>query len=84
MRYAKARDINEPAIIEALEKAGCDVLRSDIVDLIVGRLGRSMLLEIKREGPIKLRPIQKRLRESWRGHYAIVQTAEQALKAVGL
>ncbi len=85
MRYAKRRDENEAEIVQALETAGCTVRRSDIVDLLVGRCGRSMLLEIKREGePVRLRPIQKWFRTEWKGQYAVVQTVEQALRAVGL
>lgn len=86
-RYAKQRDENEPGIVEALEKAGCDVLRANDVDLIVGLARRNYLLEVKRPKRAtesRLRPIQKRLRDNWRGHYAIVTTVDEALAAVGL
>jgi Holliday junction resolvase len=84
--YARRRDLSEPQIVAALEKAGCDVLRASDVDLIVGRAGATYLVECKTPGKDakRLRPIQKRLRSSWRGHYAIVETPEQALCAVGL
>jgi hypothetical protein len=86
-RYAKRRDANEPDIRDALVKAGCDVIQADDVDLIVGRAGHSYLIEVKRPGRAsesRIRPIQKRLRDNWRGHYAIVTTADDALAAVGL
>ncbi len=85
-RYARRRDLNEPPIIEALEAAGCDVLQGHDIDLIVGRAGATYLLEVKRPKRAtesRIEPIQKRLREAWRGHYAIVTTPEQALIAVG-
>jgi len=87
MRYARQRDLNEPQIVEALEAAGCDVLRAQDVDLVVGRAGRTYLLEVKRPKRAtesRLRPIQRRLRQSWRGQYAIVTTAAEALAAVEL
>lgn len=87
MTYARRRDANEPAIVKALEAAGCDVLRAHDVDLIAGRAGESYLLEVKRPKRAtesRITPIQKRLRANWRGHYAIVTTPEEALCAVGL
>lgn len=84
-RYAKRRDENEPEIIDALKAAGCDVLQADDVDLIVGRAGRTFILEIKhpkRASESRIKPIQRKLRDSWRGQYAIVTTPEQALAAI--
>ena len=87
MRRAAKRDLNEPEIIAALEAVGCDVLRATDVDLIVGRAGRNYLLEVKRvkrATESRIRPIQRRLRDTWHGQYAIVTTAQEALQAVGL
>lgn len=86
MRYAKRRDENEPGIVEALEAAGYDVLRTDEIDLIVGKNERNWLLEVKhpkRASESKIKPSQKRLRANWRGQYTIVTTPLEALKAVG-
>lgn len=77
--------MNEQQIIAALVSVGCDVVRADDVDLIVGRNGRNFLIEIKRPGRAtesRLRPIQKRLRDNWRGQYNIVTTAEEAVSLV--
>ena len=85
-RYARARDQNEPSIVQALEAAGCDVIRGDDVDLLVGRAGVSYLIEVKRPKRAtesRVQPIQRRLRDQWRGQYAIVTTPEEALRAVG-
>lgn len=85
MRYAARRDGNESEIIAALQSAGCDVLTADNIDLIVGRSGMNFLIEVKYPGRRRrLRPIQTRLRDSWRGQYSIVTSAEEALAAVGL
>jgi hypothetical protein len=87
MRYASRRDMNEPEIVDALEAAGCDVLQATDVDLIVGRAGKNYLVEVKRPmraSPSRIRPIQQRLRASWRGQYSIVTSVDQALQAVGL
>lgn len=83
-RYAKRRDSNHAEICAALKRAGCDIIASDTVDLIVGRAGATYCIEIKSHKEAQLRPIQRWLRESWRGHYAIVTSVDEALKAVGL
>lgn len=84
-RYAKRRDTNEAEIVAMLERIGCDVIRADDVDLLVGRAGNTYLLEVKRPDRAtesRIRPIQKRLRDGWRGHYAIVTSCEEAMAAV--
>ncbi len=84
MRYAKRRDQNEPDIVDALEKAGFDVVRTDEIDLIAGKAGNNFLLEVKRDGmdtESRIRPLQRRLRDSWRGQYAIVTSPVEALRA---
>ena len=86
-RYARQRDLNEPEIVKALETAGCQVLKASDVDLIVGMAGRNYLIEVKRPkraSESRIRPIQRTLRDSWLGQYAIVTTAQEALQAVGL
>lgn len=87
MRYAKARDANEPAIVAALERVGCLVERGTDIDLYVSRGGRGYLLEVKRPKratECRMQRIQKWLREHFSDQYHIVQSAEEALKAVGL
>ena len=85
-RYAARRDANEGEIVRALEKAGCDVVRLDFCDLLVGRRGRNYLLEVKdgRKAPSKrpLTPQQVKLRWGWRGHYRVVTSTEEAIEAV--
>ena len=51
MKYAARRDLSEPAIVAALEAAGCSVYRKLPVDLLVWhpRFGKNnfMLVEVK-------------------------------------
>lgn len=79
------RDANERAIVQALVGCGCvvDRVEGKPYDLVVGRAFQNYLLEVKtRNGT--LRASQVKFRREWRGQYAIVRTAEQAIAAVGL
>ena len=79
-RYAKRRDKNESTIVEALRKAGCDVHQIDEpVDLIVGKSGRTVLMEVKGRGG-KLTKNQCDFFALYRGEAYVVRTASAALK----
>lgn len=82
---AGRRDDSESAIAGALVKAGCEVdyaVRKPY-DLLVSRAGVNYILECKsRSG--KLTESQVQFRERWKGPYAVVRSAAEALKAVGL
>ena len=86
MRRAARRDLNERAIVMALEKAGCSVIRISqpgVPDLLVGRYGRNMLLEVKsRDGT--LTEDQEQWHARWRGQVAIVRDELEALRVVGV
>lgn len=82
MRRAARRDANEQPIIAALLKVGADVQQCDFCDLVVGYRGRNYLLEVKQPHGT-LRPSQRKILDTWRGHYAIVRTPEEALREVG-
>ena len=84
-QYAAKRDANEPAIIAALEAAGCIVLKLNSAgapDLLVQSPdGLLYLLEVKAAHGT-LTPAQRH----WQAQglrVAIVRTPEQALAAVG-
>lgn len=88
-RRAARRDDNEPEIVAALEAASVDVVRiSTPCDLIAGRAGVTYLLEIKNPdqppSKRKLKPEQLLFLNNWRGQYAVVETVDDALRAVGL
>ena len=91
-RNSGQRDLSEAAIAHALTKAGCDIEYAERKpwDLVVGRAGMTYLLEVKsltgkRKPKMKaLTESQKDFRAEWRGHYQIVATPAEALKAIGL
>lgn len=94
MRRVARVDANQPEIVAALEKVGCQVLHLHQVgggcpDLLVKtRGGRLLLLEIKdgTQEPArrKLKIEQKRFVEDWQPCCRVVESVEDALRAVAL
>lgn len=95
-RRAAARDLNEPAIVDALRAAGATVLHisiRDVPDLLVGYHGADFLLEVKREGRrgatvksihAELSADQAKWHAAWRGRApVVVRTIAEALAAIG-
>lgn len=81
------RDENEKEIIDALESIGCTVYQMDTpCDLLVGRGGRNMLIEIKNplkpKGDRKKTPAQREFFKTWKGQIAIIETEDQAIGLV--
>jgi Holliday junction resolvase len=83
-------DANQRAIIEALEAAGCAVLRLAALgqgapDLLVYRSCRDAywLVEIKAKGGT-LTPAQIRFRARWSGPIDIVRSVDEALAMIGV
>ncbi len=75
-------------IVAALRAAGCSVVdlhnvRHGCPDIAVGRTGITFFLECKSDHGA-LTPDEQRFVELWRGHYAIVRSVEEALRAGGL
>lgn len=94
MRRAAHRDKAEPAIIEALEAVGATVeqiSKKGVPDLLVGFRGVTYLLEVKTPGACKTGNNARANKGqadwigAWRGGpAAVVETPEQALRAIGL
>lgn len=98
MRRAARIDGSQTAIVEALRAAGCSVaitsaLGGGFPDLVVGRddgwiNARVFLLEVKdpSQPPSKrkLTKAEQKFKDNWCGHYAVVETPEEALRAVGI
>ena len=80
-RHNAKRDFAEPDIVDALERAGCTVIRIDQpCDLIVHHpslKGLVALVEVK-TGKAKLNDNQKALNVP----FVVIRDAEQAIKAV--
>jgi len=86
--YRGVKDANHDEIVSILLDAGCSVLeahetRYGCPDIFVGYKMDNYCLEIKTKKG-RLTKAQKKFQDGWRGHYAIVRTPEEALKAIGL
>lgn len=93
MRRAARIDGNHATIRDTLRSCGCSVQSLAAVgggcpDLLVGLRGRNFLLEIKCPSQParsrRLRTTQEAWHVCWRGQVAIVETAAEALAAVGV
>jgi len=93
MRRAARVDDNQAEIVAALRKCGCTVqslaaVGNGVPDLLVGRAGVNYLLEVKDGSKPKsareLTPDELRWLYAWRGSAAVVETVEEAMKAVGV
>ena len=94
MRRAAKIDQNQPEIVAALERVGCQVLHLHQVgggcpDLLVKtRGGRLLLLEIKDgskpPSERKVKVHQKRFHEDWFPCCKVVESVDDALRAVML
>lgn len=84
-RLAARRDKNEPAIVEALVRAGATVVplsATGAPDLLVGFRGQTYLLEVKAEKG-KLTPDQLAWHMEWEGYpVKVVRSIEDALTAI--
>jgi len=87
-RHAARTDRNEKQIVKDLRSLGYTV-ETGVNDIFVGGKGISFWYEIKdnrvlnKNGKIKeseIKPSQKMLRATWRGHYKIVSSVEQILR----
>ena len=88
MRWAAKVDANQAEIVDALRQAGASVLVLSRVgqgcpDLAVGFRGKTFFMEIKTVRGA-LTPAEDEFMYKWRGHYAIVRTPEEALRAIGV
>jgi hypothetical protein len=88
MRRAAKVDANQPAIVDALRKAGASVeclhrVGAGCPDIIAGFRGTDYLLEIKVPGE-KPNDLQSSWHLQWRGRrVAVVRTIAEALTAIG-
>ena len=92
MKYAAARDGNQPDIVQALRMVGASVIPCHTVgkgfpDLVVGYQGINYLIEIKDPAQPKhrheLTPAQVDFHRDWRGQIAKVFTVKEAMAVIG-
>lgn len=89
MRRAGKVDANQAAITHDLRKLGYSVwitsnFGQGAPDLVVGKDGKTYLFEVK-DGSLppskrQLTPDEKEFKASWKGHYAVIETTEEALR----
>lgn len=93
MRRAAKVDDNQQEVVQALLRAGASVLYLHGVgmgapDILAGFRGRNWLLEIKDgskpPSARKLTQMQERWHQTWRGQVAVVESADEALAAIGI
>ena len=86
-RYGKKIDANQPGIVGTLRHMGCSV-ELDKDDILIGFQGLTFWFELKddraldKNGNIKeseIKPNQKILRDTWRGHYRLVSSLKQII-----
>ena len=88
MRLANKVDTNQVEIVAALRGAYCSVQHLHMVgdgcpDILVGRMGKNYLIEIKSEHG-RLNDAQMGWHAEWRGEVFCVYTVEEALRVVGV
>lgn len=88
----KRTDQNQSEIVTALRQAGATVQPLHTVgrgcpDVLVGFRGANYLIEVKnpaqKPSARKLTPDEAQWHAAWRGQKAIVETADEALRAIG-
>ena len=86
-RYAANKDLNEPQIVIDLRGLGVSIEQNHD-DLLCGFQGLTFWYELKSERALdkngnvyefELKPSQKTLLATWRGHYKIVSSLEQII-----
>jgi len=89
MRHAAKVDDNQMQIVKALRACGYSVaitsqLGKGFPDLVVGRNGKNIMLEVKDENRIpskrRLSEDERKFHDEWRGQIAIVENVEQAIR----
>lgn len=88
----KKTDANQAAIVRTLRQAGASVqpihmVGSGTPDLLVGYRGLNFVLEVKDgskpPSARRLTPDEREWHDAWRGQVWIVETEDEALRAVG-
>ena len=87
-RIAKA-DANQPEIVKAFRALGCTVahthkLGQGFPDLVVGKLGVNVLVEIKASKKDKLTPDEFDFFRDWKGHVSVVVDYEDVSRVVSV
>ena len=82
-------DLNQSAVVKALRSVGASVEITNqqgdgYPDLTVGIFGKNYLMEVKNGKYWKLTPDQVIFHDKWKGKIYIVETPDEALRAIGV
>ena len=90
MTYARRVDVNHSLIVKTLRELGCSVFDTSRVaggfpDLVVGRNGKTVLVEIKADEKAKFTPAQEAFMLNWNGStVSRIDSVEAAIRLVNL
>lgn len=90
MSYARRVDANHSIIVKALRELGCSVFDTSRVaggfpDLVVGKNGKTILVEIKADEKAKFTPAQEMFMLNWHGSaVARIDSVDAAIRLVNL
>jgi Holliday junction resolvase len=90
MRRAAKKDANHHEIADGLRADGWSVLDlstagNGVPDVVIGKPGRAVLVEIKADDKAKLTPKERAVRANWDGPYIVAWSLDDArakLKAI--
>lgn len=92
VRRAAKIDTNQPEIVEAFRRFGCSVhpchsLGKGFPDLVVGRAGKNLLVEIKDgqkpSSKQRLTPDETKWHELWEGTVVVVTSVDDVVRVCG-
>ena len=86
MRRAARVDSNQPSIVKELRKQGYSVavtsqLGKGFPDIVVGKDGINVMVELKATSKDKLTPHEVEFRDKWKGQYLIAWNVETIVRA---
>ena len=90
MSYARRVDANHSIIVKTLRELGCSVFDTSRVaggfpDLVVGRNGKTVLVEVKADEKSKFTPAQEAFMLNWHGSaVARIDSVDAAIRLVNL
>lgn len=90
MTYARRVDANHSQIVKTLRELGCSVFDTSRVaggfpDLVVGRNGKTVLVEIKADEKAKFTPAQEAFMLNWHGStVSRIDSVDAAIRLVNL
>jgi hypothetical protein len=83
-RQAARVDSNQRAIVKTLRQLPALSVAVGHDDILVGFRGRTYWFEVKRDKSAAVTDEQKKLRDTWLGHYQVVHCVDEIFDAMGI